>query len=65
MVVQHPSFKAPEELLIFTMRVVGMILPTETIHVSTMEPDGLLRYEHELTQYFSKTCGQTVLVDRE
>ena len=52
MVVQYPSFKAPEELLIFTMRVVGMILPTETIHVSTMERDGLLRYEHELTQYF-------------
>jgi hypothetical protein len=50
--VQHPLLKVLEGLLIFVMHVVVTTLDIATIHVSTMERNGLLHCEHGLMQYF-------------
>jgi hypothetical protein len=50
--VQHPLLKVLAVLLTFETPVADTTLAIATIHVSTMERNGLLHCEHGLMQYF-------------
>jgi hypothetical protein len=61
MVVQHPSFKAPEELLIFVTPVADTTLVIAITRASIKARNGIRHCGHVLTPCFLGTCEQTAL----